>query len=56
MKKAIVVLAAILIMMFAEYRYIMTHINPYYADNEFLYIEFMGQVDLYDAPSLKEIN
>lgn len=47
MKKLIVILVAIIVLMFAEYRYIMTHICPYYGDNGTLYLEFHGQVDSY---------
>lgn len=49
MKKLVVILIAILVLMFAEYRYIMTHITPYYAEDGFLCIEFMGQTDAYYA-------
>lgn len=49
MKKFVVILCAILVLMFAEYRFIMTHIKPYYAEDGFLCIEFMGQTDAYYA-------
>jgi len=48
MKKLICILA-ILILMFAEYRFIMRNIKPYYAEDGFLCIEFMGQTDAYYA-------
>lgn len=43
----VVVLATILALMFAEYRFIMCNLCPYYADDGSLCIEFMGQVDSY---------
>lgn len=49
MKKFLVALIAILILMFAEYRYIMINLKPYYAEDGFLCIEFMGQIDSYYA-------
>ena len=48
MKKLICILA-ILILMFVEYRFIMHNIKPYYAEDGFLCIEFMGQTDSYYA-------
>jgi hypothetical protein len=58
MKKFIAILCAILVLMFAEYRFIMTHIKPYYAEDGFLCIEFMGQTDAYYAEPIfeKEMN
>lgn len=50
MKKLVAVLMAAVILaglMFAEYRYIMCNLNPYYAEDGFLHIDFMGQVDTY---------
>ncbi len=50
MKKLIVALtlaAAIAAGMYGEFRYIMTHINPYIGENA-VYVEFMGSVDEYD--------
>lgn len=51
MKKKIVsmilILVAIMLLMFAEYRYIMTHIHPYYGDCGDLYIEIFNSVDVY---------
>ena len=52
MKKFIVILIAILVLMFAEYRYIMTNLCPYYAEDGYLYIEVFGQVDTYYAEPL----
>lgn len=49
MKKFVVILCAILVLMFAEYRFIMVNLKPYYADNGYLCIEFMGQTDSYYA-------
>ena len=49
MKKFIVILIAVLVLMFAEYRYIMTNLCPYYAEDGFLCIEIFGQVDSYYA-------
>lgn len=52
MKKAIAALVAVLAiatLMYAEYRYIMCNLRPYYADNGFLCIEIFGQVDSYYA-------
>lgn len=49
LKKFVVILIAILVLMFAEYRYIMTNLKPYYAEDGFLCIEFMGQTDAYYA-------
>jgi hypothetical protein len=49
-KKLIVILAVVVVLaglMFAEYRYIMCNLRPYYAEDGFLYIDFMGQVDTY---------
>ncbi|MBQ3017400.1 MAG: hypothetical protein IJD89_00490 [Clostridia bacterium] len=51
-KKFIIALIAILILMFAEYRYIMTNLCPYYAEDGYLYIEVLGQVDTYYAEPL----
>lgn len=45
----VAVLVTIAALMFAEYRFIMTNIKPYYAEDGFLCIEFMGQTDAYYA-------
>ena len=55
MKKLLIALGAIIalaVLMFAEYRYIMVNLKPYYAEDGFLYIEFMGQADTYYAEPL----
>ena len=49
MKKKIMIVMAILALMFAEYRFIMVNLHPYYADDGYLCIEFMGQTDAYYA-------
>lgn len=49
MKKKLLILIAIVALMFAEYRFIMTNIKPYYAEDGFLCIEFFGQTDSYYA-------
>ncbi len=52
MKKLVAVLTVIAMLatlMFAEYRYIMYNLRPCYAENGFIYIEFMGQTDIYCA-------
>lgn len=36
-------------MMYAEYRYIMVNLKPYYAEDGFLCIEVFGQTDTYYA-------
>ena len=45
----ILALVAVLTLMFAEYRYIMTHMTPYVGDDGTVYIEIFDQVDEYDA-------
>ena len=52
MKKVIafaLALVVVLALMFAEYRYIMTHIKPYRGENGTVYIEIFDQVDEYYA-------
>lgn len=49
MKKLIVILAALAVLMFCEYRFIMTSLKPYYAEDGYICIEFMGQTDAYYA-------
>lgn len=46
--KAILICVAILLLMFAEYRFIMTNMHPYYGDCGELYIEIFDNVDVYD--------
>ena len=47
--KFVIVLVALLCIMFAEYRYIMCHINPYRGEGGTVYLEVFGQVDEYYA-------
>ncbi len=52
MKKLVVILTVLIsvaTLMFAEYRFIMVNLKPYYAEDGFLCIEFMGQTDSYYA-------
>lgn len=44
----------ILSLMFAEYRYIMHHINPYIGENNTVYLEIFGQTDEYYADYAEE--
>lgn len=46
---ALIVLVSIAVLMFAEYRFIMLNLKPYFAEDGFLCIEFMGQTDSYYA-------
>ena len=46
--KAILICVAIMLLMFAEYRFIMTNLHPYYGDCGELYIEIFDSVDVYD--------
>ena len=55
MKKLYIVLSLILLLVtwtYGSYRYIMCNLRPYYAEDGFLYIDFMGQVDTYYAEPL----
>ena len=47
--KFIIILVAVLCIMFAEYRYIMTHITPYRGEDDTVYREIHGQDDEYYA-------
>lgn len=52
MKKLVALALAIVTVlgiMFAEYRYIMTHIKPYRGDDGTVYLEIFDQVDEYLA-------
>ena len=53
MKKKILIISSLVLfigsLMFAEYRYIMTHISPALGDNGTVYLEIFGQVDEYYA-------
>ena len=55
MKKKIIALIALIIIMYAEYRYIMLNLHPYNGDNGTVYIEFMGNVDEYYAEPASEL-
>jgi hypothetical protein len=52
--KFIIILVAVLCIMIAEYRYIMTHIRPYRGDNGTVYLEVFDQVDEYYAEDWEE--
>lgn len=57
MKKLIkitLVLVAVLCIMYAEYRYIMTHIHPYRGEDSTVYLEIFDQVDEYYAEEWEE--
>lgn len=47
--KILITLVSIAVLMFAEYRFIMLNLKPYFAEDGFLCIEFMGQTDSYYA-------
>lgn len=50
MRRVATIVAALLflvVLMFAEYRFIMLNLKPYYTVDGDLCIEFMGQVDSY---------
>lgn len=47
--KIALVIVVLLGIMFAEYRYIMTHIHPYRGEDGTVYLEIFDQVDEYDA-------
>lgn len=49
MKKIAAIIIILATLMFAEYRFIMTNIKPYYAEDGFLCIEIFGQTDAYYA-------
>ena len=52
MKKLIVAIL-ILVLMFAEYRFIMLNICPYLGENGTVYLEIFGKVDEYYASEMK---
>ena len=57
MKKLYIVVSLVLLLAawtYGSYRYIMCNLHPYYAEDGFLYIDFMGQVDTYYAEPLFE--
>lgn len=45
----LIIATALFALMFAEYRFIMLNLCPYYTEDGFLCIEFMGQVESYYA-------
>ena len=51
-----IILAAVMLfgVMFAEYRYIMHHIEPYRGERGTVYLEVFGQVDEYYAEEWEE--
>lgn len=53
MKKKLIAFALIVVslatIMFAEYRYIMLNLQPYYTEDGFLCIEIFGNTDAYYA-------
>ena len=57
MKKLIatvLIIVSVLGIMFAEYRYIMTHIKPYRGEGGTVYLEVFDQVDEYYADEWEE--
>lgn len=57
-KKIAKIIAGILILllvMFAEYRYIMLNICPYIGKDNTVYIEIFEQVDVYDAEDVNNL-
>ena len=46
--KFFIILLALIALMFAEYRYIMTNIKPYRGANSTVYIEIFEQIDEYE--------
>lgn len=51
--KIIIGISIILSLMFAEYRFIMHNINPYFGENNAVYLEIFGQVDEYYAENIE---
>lgn len=45
--KKLIALALLLVLMFAEYRYIMHNISPSWGEDGFLHLEVFGCVDTY---------
>ena len=45
--RATILIVVLLVIMYGEYRYIMTHIRPTKGNNNTVYIEIFGQVDEY---------
>lgn len=52
--KFAIILVAVLCIMFAEYRYIMTNITPYHGEDGAVYLEIFDQVDEYYAEEWEE--
>lgn len=50
----VLIIVAVLGVMFAEYRYIMTHIKPYRGEDGTVYLEIFDQVDEYYANEWEE--
>jgi len=48
------IIVAVLGIMYAEYRYIMTNIKPYVGDDNAVYLEVFDQVDEYHAEEWHE--
>lgn len=58
MKKLYIALSLILLLAawtYGVYRYIMCNLQPYYADG-YVFIDFMGQTDMYNADPLFTID
>ena len=53
MKKLILILLAVAMLMYAEYRYIMLNLSPSNGNDGTIYIEIFGQVDEYDASEME---
>lgn len=51
---ALLIIVAVFGIMFAEYRYIMTHVKPYIGDDNAVYLEIFDQVDEYHADDWEE--
>jgi hypothetical protein len=52
--KIIIGILFTVLLMFAEYRYIMLKICPYIGENNTVYIEVFGQIDDYCAENMEE--
>lgn len=47
--KVVIAVFIVLVLMFAEYRFIMHNIRPYLGNNNTVYLEFYGMIDEYYA-------
>lgn len=56
MKKLVIILLAIAVLMYAEYRYIMVNLSPSNGNDGTVYIEIFGQVDEYYVNPTSETN